>query len=458
MLSPGDTWRVGVDRLGYPLRHWNEGANSAYVVRAGGRIEMVKTIPTAAAGVEELPRRGSVLPHLSAGSDVEPLSIIPWPNAISIESYRQAPAGLMPHGANAAAQSAITAFARLTADLFPAEGVVRQSAEGGAPVALEHRGDMGPEAYELVFAGDDIRLHATGHVGFLFGLVTLGQIWRGAQRSPRVFSFPEHGRITDAPGLGWRGAHLDVARHFYGSAEITQLLKIMAWNKLNRFHWHLTDDEGWRIEIDAYPELATIAAWRGHDLPVPPLLGSGPEPTGGVYSKAAIRDLVALGESLGIVLVPEIDVPGHSFATLAALLAAGPGRDGGVPVRPGVPNNCLNPARQETYRFLDTVLAEVLELFPARIIHIAPTKVPSRRLVTDRRRRSPAIERLCGREAAAGHAALPGSTGRRPQCRPHRGLRGSRAAGRTGGACAGLPARTRGHARRLGRGSPWRRH
>ena len=189
--------------------------------------------------------------------------------------------------------------------------------------------------------------------------------------------FPAAGEILDEPALGWRGTHLDVARQFYGSAEIARFLRILAWNKLNRFHWHLSDDEAWRVEIDAYPELTEVGAWRGHGLPIPPLLGSGPSRHGGYYTKAAIREIVALAGSLGIEVVPEIDVPGHCYAMLQAIPELrDPGENGSYFSVQGFPNNCLNPAREETYRVLETIFDELIELFPFKTIHIGADEVP----------------------------------------------------------------------------------
>src|SRR5690606_4041682 len=172
-------------------------------------------------------------------------------------------------------------------------------------------------------------------------LVTLGQVLRGARLRPGEFAFPSGGRIEDAPQMGWRGCHLDVARRFYGRAELERFLAILGWNKLNVFHWHLSDDEGWRVEIDAFPELTAEASWRGHGLDIPPLLGSGPERSGGYYAKDDVRTLVALGEQLGIEIVPEIDVPGHCHALLMALpQLRDPDETGVYHSIQGFPNNC----------------------------------------------------------------------------------------------------------------------
>ena len=261
--------------------------------------------------------------------------------------------------------------------LFPVEGIVRPAAEGGYPVALSLGGDFAPEAYAIRFAPGAATLKAGTRTGLLYGLITLGQILRGARRHPETFLFPANGEIVDAPALGWRGTHLDVARQFYGSAEIARFLRILAWNKLNRFHWHLSDDEAWRVEIEAYPELTEIGAWRGHGRPIPALLGSGAEAYGGYYSKAAIREIVALAGRLGIEVVPEIDVPGHCYAMLQAMpRLRDPDETGRYFSVQGFPNNCLNPAREETYTVLEAIFDELIDLFPFKTIHIGADEVP----------------------------------------------------------------------------------
>jgi hexosaminidase len=138
----------------------------------------------------------------------------------------------------------------------------------------------------------------------------------------------------------------------------------------------LTDDEGWRLEIPAYPALAEIAGWRGHGLALPPLFGSPAEKHGAVYSRAEIGGLVAHAASLGIVAVPEIDVPGHSFATLCALpQLRDPGETGAYHDVHHYTNNALNPAVEATYGFLETVFGTVADLFPSPIIHIGGDEV-----------------------------------------------------------------------------------
>ncbi|MDR3471182.1 MAG: beta-N-acetylhexosaminidase [Devosia sp.] len=375
VLQPGATWEIAVHGLSYPLRHWSDGANAAYLAFADGSVAPVMVNPTTATGQNAPLRKGTQKYPVPAAATVA-VSVIPWPARVAITGRRNVPAGLAPEAETEVGRAAIAAFAELTAALFPAEGMVRPAAEGGMPVRLLVEAALGPEAYRIGFA-EAITIHAAAEAGFLYGLITLGQIWRGARRHPETFVFPADGEIEDAPTYRFRGSHLDVARQFYSTAEVAQFLRLLAWNKLNRFHWHLSDDEAWRVEIDAFPALTTIGAWRGHGLPIPALLGSGAEPQGGYYSKAAIRDIVALAGRLGITVIPEIDVPGHCFALQQAIpRLRDPAEHGDYSSVQGFPNNCINPAREETYEILATIFDELIELFPSRIIHIGADEVP----------------------------------------------------------------------------------
>lgn len=377
VLAPNAAWTVTARGLSYPLRHWTEGTNTAYVVFEDGTTLPVTVMPSRAAGDNASPKRGA---DVYPVPDIAPVavSIVPWPNGVAVSGRRIVPLGLAPHGGSGEASRAIAAFADLTASLFPVEGIVRPEAEGGLAVALQLDEGLSEEAYRIDFAETGVSLTAGTQAGFLYGLITLGQMLRGARLHPQTFLFPREGEIRDEPWARWRGTHLDVARQFYGSAEIAQFLRILAWNKLNRFHWHLSDDEAWRVEIEAYPELVATGAWRGHGLAIPSLLGSGAAPMGGYYTKAAIREIVDLAARLGIDVVPEIDMPGHCYSVLQSLpWLRDPGEQGEYFSIQGFPNNCLNPAREETYVFVEKLLDELLELFPSRTIHIGGDEVPA---------------------------------------------------------------------------------
>ena len=146
---------------------------------------------------------------------------------------------------------------------------------------------------------------------------------------------------------------------------------------MNVLHFHLSDDEGWRLDIPEYPELAEVAAWRGYGLAVPPLLGSGVARYGGVYSAAEIGALVVHADALGIAIVPEIDIPGHCYCVLQAIPSLrDPDETGIYRSIQGFPNNCLNPAVEKSYEFLEAVFATIAGLFPAPWIHVGGDEVP----------------------------------------------------------------------------------
>ncbi|HTO27369.1 MAG TPA: family 20 glycosylhydrolase, partial [Devosia sp.] len=307
VLQPGETWTSTARGLSYGLRHWSDGANSGYVVLADGTIVALATTPTQAKGHNSPLLKGAARFPVPAKAPV-PVSIIPWPKSVATTGSRTAPPGLDLRPVGDDATKAAAAFAGLVADLFEVEGIVRPASEAGLPVVIRHKPGLAAEAYEVLFAGDAVTVEASTRQGMFYGLVTLGHILRGAKQYPQTFVFPTGGIITDEPGFAYRGCHLDVARQFYSGAEVSRLIKLMAWNKLNKFHWHLSEDEAWRVEISAFPELTEIGAWRGHGKALPPLLGSGPHPTGGYYSKPVIREIVALADSLAVAVIPEIDM------------------------------------------------------------------------------------------------------------------------------------------------------
>ena len=229
------------------------------------------------------------------------------------------------------------------------------------------------EAYQLVITTEEIRIRAAGEAGWRHGLVTLAQ-WalQHGESLPCL-------EVEDAPRFGFRGIFLDCARHFHSIATLKRLLKQMSLYKFNRFHWHLTDDEGWRLEIKAFPRLTEVAAWRGHGLAVGPQLSGGPEPYGGYYTQSEVRELVAYAAGLGITIIPEIDIPGHCHAAIKALPEllreeADSSRYLSVQY---FDDNVLNPALPGTYRFLEAVIDEVCALFPGTQVHMGGDEVPT---------------------------------------------------------------------------------
>jgi hexosaminidase len=185
--------------------------------------------------------------------------------------------------------------------------------------------------------------------------------------------------IKDEPRFGWRGMHLDVGRHFFPVENIKGFIDWLAFHKLNTFHWHLTEDQGWRIEIKKYPKLTEIGAWRDSSPPYGNRNSDDGKRYGGFYTQEQIKEVVAYAKERHITIVPEIDMPGHMAAAIAAYPEFGnsdiPGYAPKVIGRWGVHPYTLAPT-EETFRFVDDVLTELCALFPSEYIHIGGDEAP----------------------------------------------------------------------------------
>ena len=244
---------------------------------------------------------------------------------------------------------------------------------------------LGPEGYQLTVGTDSVVLRALTQAGLFYGVQSLLELMPpevfAAKAVPGVDWKIPCAQIEDQPRFKWRGFMLDVARHFFTKDEVKEMLDVLALQKLNTFHLHLTDDQGWRIEIKKYPRLTQIGAWRkdaGFGLDPKASTTYGPDGRyGGYYTQADIREIVAYAAARHITVVPEIEMPGHASAALSAfpeLSCTGgpytPNAEGGVFA--GV--YCAG--KDETFEFLQNVLAEVLPLFPGKYIHIGGDEVP----------------------------------------------------------------------------------
>jgi hexosaminidase len=197
--------------------------------------------------------------------------------------------------------------------------------------------------------------------------------------SPRVkWNIPSV-HISDAPRFSYRGMHFDVSRHFFTVEQVKRYLDIMEVHKLNTFHWHLTDDQGWRVEIRKYPELTTIGANRKGTCIRKEWENLDGVPYGGFYTQDEIREVVAYAASKGIDVIPEIDLPGHMLGALAAYPELGcTGGPYEVWTRWGVSPDVLCAGNEKVYGFLEDVLSEICELFPSEYIHIGGDECPKK--------------------------------------------------------------------------------
>jgi len=342
-------------------------------------------------------------------ADTNHLAIIPWPQQVTLQSgaFKLTPDTRV--YADSASRGTATF---LTGRLRPSTGYpfkTRTKSISGAAIPggilLTTRNastNLGPEGYELIVTPDSVVIRAPAQAGLFYGVQTLLQLLPPEIFSTNLVTGTDWQmpcvQIKDWPRFQWRGLMLDVSRHFFNKTEVETVLDAMALHKLNRFHWHLTDDQGWRIEIKKYPKLTQVGAWRdgiGFKLDPKASTAYGPDGRyGGFYTQNDIREVVKYAAARHITIVPEIEMPGHSTAALAAYpqfsCTGGPFvmLDNG-----GIFNGIYDPAKEETFKFLDDVLTEVFQLFPGKYVHIGGDEVPK-----DTWKHSPDCQALMKRE------------------------------------------------------------
>ncbi|HEY3815144.1 MAG TPA: family 20 glycosylhydrolase [Caulobacteraceae bacterium] len=255
--------------------------------------------------------------------------------------------------------------------------VGEESSRSTGPVIHLTRGPDAPagdEAYALTTAPAGATVTGASDAALFYGAVTLLQLATETDGRARSVAIPSL-TIQDAPRYAWRGLLLDSARHFQSPGFVKSFIDDMAVHKLNVLHWHLTDDQGWRLEIKKYPRLTEIGAWRmpagqGPAQDIDPATHK-PRLYGGFYTQAQVRDIVAYAAQRHVTIVPEIDMPGHESAAVVAYpwLASTSNPPTRVPSDWGVYDNLLDP-NPRTVGFLEDVLGEVIDLFPSRYIHV----------------------------------------------------------------------------------------
>ena len=246
---------------------------------------------------------------------------------------------------------------------------------------LDRRSGASDEGYSLQVTPEEIRVSAASPAGVFYGLQTLLQTLP-AVRSNAPLRVPCM-RVEDSPRFKWRGLHLDVSRHFFGPEVIRQYIDLMSSYKMNRFHWHLVDDQGWRIEIGRHPRLTEVGAWRvdHNDKPWParPQAKPGEAATyGGYYTRAQVRELVEYARVRNVTIVPEIELPGHVASAIAAYPSLSCTGRPQLPLTGGdyagiASNYCAG--NDSVFTFLREVLDEVMDMFPSDYIHIGGDEV-----------------------------------------------------------------------------------
>ncbi len=245
--------------------------------------------------------------------------------------------------------------------------------------------DMSPdysiplEGYKLKVTKEGISIQGSTQTGIFYGIQTLFQmlppvIYSGNPKGDENWTV-QGAEIEDSPRFAYRGMHLDVSRTFFDAETVKNFINWLSYHKINTFHWHLTDDNGWRIEIKKYPKLTELGAWRGENEVLRPSFGSGNERYGGFYTQKEIKEIVAYAAERHIEIIPEIDLPGHSRAVTATYPEVGcDGNDNSVSVQ-GEAQNVWCVGKEDNFKMLDRIVKEVAALFPSKYFHIGGDEV-----------------------------------------------------------------------------------
>ena len=308
------------------------------------------------------------------------VSVIPEPLAVSV------PAGGAPltiaDGARIEADAGDGQAAHELADLVLRTRGLRLSPKGGgggAAIRLVRTHLVTAEGYVLTVSPDGVRIEASDGAGMFYGAITLWQLMT-ADGGKGAVSLPPM-TIQDGPRFRWRGLMLDSARHYQTPAEIERLIDWIALHKLNVLHWHLTDDQGWRLQILKYPRLTEVGGWRAPPEGSP---DHGAGPYGGIYSQTEAREVVAYAAARHVTIVPEIEMPGHALSALLAYpeLGAGPPPRAQDQTKWGGFPYVFN-VEDRTFGVLEDILTEVMAIFPSPYIHVGGDEAQAERWNSD---------------------------------------------------------------------------
>ena len=311
---------------------------------------------------------------LAACRQVQPqaFSVIPMPAEVAVSEGAYSVAGkaffLDPRLDNAS-QDAIWRFKDA---LEAATG--RTSPLGKGDIQFLVNPELAPEQYTVQVNKDGVVVEASALNGFVYACETLKQMLPaaiyGGKKAKAHWVLP-YVSIQDQPRFAYRGMHLDVSRHFWSVDEVKRYLDVMSVYKLNRLHWHLTDDQGWRAEIKAYPKLMEVSAWRNGTVIKKDWGSNDGIRYGGFYTQEEMKEVVAYAAARGITVIPEVDLPGHMVAALAAYPELGcTGGPYEVWTRWGVAKDILCAGNDQVFTFLEDVFTELMDIFPSEYIHI----------------------------------------------------------------------------------------
>ncbi|MGF1709208.1 family 20 glycosylhydrolase [Vibrio kagoshimensis] len=351
-----------------PFRFYSDGLNEAFIQSQVQGETQVLPITISPIVLASPYRERSTIEDVESAQ----IAIIPQPNSLTQHSgsFTLTPeSGLLVK--TTLAKSAITWLTQELNDCFGLH--VNESASGSITFASNPILDDGE--YKLSVTNESVSIESGSQSGFTHAVASFIQLIEAKQDS--TFSVTNC-KIVDEPRFKYRGMMLDCARHFHSVEQVKRLINQLAYYKFNIFHWHLTDDEGWRIEIKALPELTEVGAWRGIKHAIEPQYTHLSETYGGYYTQEEIKDVIAFAEQRGITIVPEIDIPGHCRAAIKSLphMLVEDADTTQYKSIQHYTDNVLNPGLAGTYQFLDAVIEEVSALFPSELIHMGADEVP----------------------------------------------------------------------------------
>ncbi len=318
----------------------------------------------------------------SSPKQPQPFSVIPMPNDVTLSEGSFLLAGQDFYADASLDQATHKAIADFWNQLYLVSG--KKSTLGsedlGQKVRFIPNPNLGAEEYALNVNDKGVTVEASAFGGFFYAIQTLKQMLPaeiyGNKKAPAAWVLP-YVSILDAPRFDYRGIHLDPCRHFWSIEETKRYIDIAAIYKLNRLHWHLTEDQGWRMEVKKYPKLTEVGAWRSGTCIGKDFDSSDGIRYGGFYTQEQMREIVAYAAERNITVIPEIDLPGHMVAALAAYPELGcTGGPYEVWTRWGVADDVLCVGKEETFTFLQDVLTELMDIFPSEYIHIGGDECP----------------------------------------------------------------------------------
>ncbi|HAS6236535.1 TPA: family 20 glycosylhydrolase [Vibrio vulnificus] len=352
-----------------PFRFYSDGLNEAFVEyhHEGEQVRSnVDVTPIVLASPYR--ERETIAPTLASA-----YSLLPKANALHVDAGHFS---LTPSSAitcqSALADSAVTWLMDEMARLHQFKLATSEAGE----IVYRSNPTLDEGAYQLKISQEQVRVEAGSSSGFVHATASLLQLldYNSLTQEAQLACCS----ISDSPRFRYRGMMLDCSRHFHSVEQVKRLINLLAHYKFNTFHWHLTDDEGWRVEIKAFPALTEVGAWRGVDEAIEPQYTHISQRYGGFYSQEEIKEVVAYASQRSIMVIPEIDVPGHCRAAIKSLPEMLVEAEDDTVYRSiqNYSDNVLNPGLSTTYQFLDGVLEEIAQLFPAPYVHIGADEVP----------------------------------------------------------------------------------